>query len=165
MIVAFTGHRPSKLGCGYGPSTMQTMVRVAIRTLLVEKRATAVISGMALGVDQWAAEVCVELGIPFTAAVPFDGQELRWPEESQRHYCELISKSWNVHVVCPGPYAVWKMQKRNEWMVDHCEVLFAIWDGSPGGTANCVRYAEEVGRTRWLVDPRQLRLARPEEIQ
>ncbi len=164
MIVAFTGHRPQKLG-GYGPSTMQTMVRVAVRTLLVEKGATAAISGMALGVDQWAAEVCVELGIPFTAAVPFVGQESQWPEESQRHYQLLLQRAYNVVVVSPGPYHPWKLQRRNEWMVDNCDVLLAFWDGSPGGTANCVRYAEEVRRTRWLVDPRQLRLARPEEIQ
>lgn len=183
MIVAFTGHRPEKLG-GYGPSPTQDRVRQAIRDLLEnvgyhtcdcgrsrwgrmsdlcscgEMRcgtvsyATETISGMALGVDQWAAEICVELGVPFTAAVPFVGQESRWPEESQRRYQLLLQKAYNVVVVSPGGYHPWKMQARNEWMVDRCDLLVAFWDGSGGGTANCVEYAQRVGRQIWRVDPR-----------
>ena len=33
------------------------------------------------------------------------------------------------------------MQKRNEWIVDNSLRLLALWDGSKGGTANCVTYA------------------------
>ena len=153
MIVAFTGHR--KLG-GYGPSPIQTAVRAAIKTLLVEHDVNEAVSGMALGVDQWAAEVCIELSIPFTAAVPFDGQEWRWPSAAQLRYRELIAKAWHVQVVCPGEYAAWKMQRRNEWMVNNSDTLLAVWDGSSGGTANCVQYAREVGREIWHVDPNRL---------
>lgn len=113
------------------------------------------ISGMALGVDQWFAETCIVLGIPFTAAVPCDDQERLWPEESQRHYRELLAKAHHVRVVSPGPYAPWKMQARNEFMVNECDVLLAVWDGSSGGTANCVKYAEKVGKPVWRIDPRR----------
>ncbi len=37
-------------------------------------------------------------------------------------------------------------QRRNEFMVDASDALAAFFDGSPGGTANCVRYARSVGR-------------------
>jgi uncharacterized phage-like protein YoqJ len=33
------------------------------------------------------------------------------------------------------------MQKRNEMMVDDCNLLLTLWDGSDGGTANCLGYA------------------------
>lgn len=104
------------------------------------------ISGMALGVDQWAAETCVALGIPFTAAIPFEGQESKWPWRAQRHYRELLEMAEERVVVCPGDYRPFKLQKRNEWMVDNCTLLIAVWDGSPGGTANCVRYATSIER-------------------
>lgn len=39
-----------------------------------------------------------------------------------------------------------KLQKRNEWLVDRVDTLLAVWTGRPGGTANCVRYAERVGK-------------------
>lgn len=108
---------------------------------------------MALGVDQDFAYVCVELAIPFTAAIPFVGQESRWTEDSQRFYYELLVAADDVIVVSPGGYASWKMQVRNEWMVDHCDLLIAVWDGTSGGTRNCVSYATKVGRTIRRIDP------------
>ena len=43
-------------------------------------------------------------------------------------------------MVSNGPYTSAAMQVRNEWMADHCDVLLALWNGTPGGTANCLRY-------------------------
>lgn len=144
MKVAVTGHRPNKLG-GYGPSKVQDRVRGQLRMAFEKLRATQVISGMALGVDQWAAEEALDLWIPVLAAVPFEGQQRLWPLDAQRRYRGLLSQASEIVHVCDPGYAVWKMQKRNEWMVDHCRLLVAVWDGTRGGTANCVRYAERVG--------------------
>ena len=155
MIVAFTGHRPEKLG-GYGPNPVQDRVRAEIRYVLETWRPEAAISGMALGVDQWAAEICVNMEIPFTAAVPFETQESAWPNESQQHYRDLLFKANKILVVSPGRYyAAWKMQKRNEWMVDHCDRLLAVWDGSTGGTYNCVSYARSVGKYVHVLNPKE----------
>lgn len=145
MIVAFTGHRPDKLG-GYGAhNPVRDRVKAALAdtlTRLLDPRQTNLaISGMALGFDQWAAEVCLDLRIPFIAAIPFAGQASAWPLESQRHYADLLRRALNTHVVCDGGYAAWKMSRRNEWMVDKSEHLIAAWDGTSGGTANCVAYA------------------------
>lgn len=140
MVVAFTGHRPNKLG-GYHPNPLRDFVVSALRKKLEELRPTFAISGMALGVDTWAAELCVELKIPFIAALPFEKQCEAWPEESQRRWYDLLKLAHRVHVVSPGEYAANKMQIRNRWMVDHATDLIAVWDGTPGGTANCVGYA------------------------
>ena len=156
LIVAFTGHRPQKLG-GFGESLLQMWVRVKLREALVDLQPTEAISGMALGVDQWAAEICVELGIPFIAAVPCDGQEQTWPPPSQRRYHDLLKKAAHVEIVCPGPYESWKMQRRNEWMVDNADVVIAVWDGSSGGTANCARYAQKQKKIIRRIDPKDYR--------
>ncbi|MFA5401743.1 MAG: hypothetical protein WC359_14930 [Dehalococcoidia bacterium] len=34
---------------------------------------------------------------------------------------------------------------RNQYMVDSADLVIACWDGSSGGTANCVKYAEKAG--------------------
>lgn len=150
FIVAFTGHRPDKLG-GYAvhnPMRDRLMVKLSLRLfqLRAEHPDLSCISGMALGFDQWAAGECVRLGIPFEAAVPFVGQESRWPAESQKRYHELLAKATTISVICEGDYAGWKMQRRNEWMVDHGNLLVAAWDRTPGGTANCVEYATKIGK-------------------
>lgn len=40
------------------------------------------------------------------------------------------------------------MNARNHYMVKRCDHLIGAWNGSPGGTRNCWRYAEKVGRSR-----------------
>lgn len=152
--VAVTGHRPNKLG-GYKPNPVQDRVRASIRKcILAYKEAypdLVMITGMALGVDQWVAEICIDLGVPFWAAIPFAGQELAWPKPSQDHYRKLLAKAAEVTVVCEGGYELYKMQVRNEWMVDRCRELMAVWDGTQGGTGNCVNYAQKVQKPMQVV--------------
>lgn len=144
MIICGTGHRPDKLG-GYGTAAGVRLVNLA-EDWLEENKPDKVISGMALGWDYALAAAAFNLDIPFIAAVPFEGQEWRWPSESQRNFRVLLGVAERVVYVCEPGYAPWKMQKRNEWMVDNSDQVLALWNGSSGGTANCIKYAEKVGK-------------------
>lgn len=154
MIVAFTGHRPDKLGGYKVPNPIYIHVCQQIEKTLIELKPEKVISGMALGVDQWAAYIATKLNIPFLAAIPFIGQEKAWPMASQSIYNKLLKKSAEQVIVCEGGYAANKMQIRNQWMVDNCDKLIAIWDGTPGGTGNCVNYAKSINKEIIYIDPR-----------
>lgn len=161
-IVAGTGHRPDKLWIGdysghHKLNPLRAWVRAQTRTKLLELRPIHVISGMALGFDQDLADVCVDMGIPFIAAVPCEGQDSQWPPEARHHYQKLLKLAYEVVMVTPGPYERWKMQARNEWMVDHCSDLIACFDGSQGGTAGTVNYADKLRRPIHRIDPNELR--------
>lgn len=151
-----TGHRPDKLG-GYNPSPMQDWVKENLKVVFDTLKPEAIISGMALGVDQWAAELALTMGIPFIAAVPFVGQEHMWRIECREHYHRLLGQAKETVIVCPGPYAVWKMQKRNEYMVDRGQAGCGVWDGTDGGTANCIEYALKVGKPVIQINPKDFR--------
>jgi uncharacterized phage-like protein YoqJ len=153
MIVAFTGHRPTKVGGYKIPNPMYSFVRTEIERILTELKPNKAISGVALGVDQWAAEVCITLDIPFVAAVPFRGQELYWPKESQIKYCDLLGQADKIEYVSQGGFASWKMQARNVWMVDNSDILIAVFDGSNGGTKNCFDYATAKGKKIIRINP------------
>jgi uncharacterized phage-like protein YoqJ len=157
IVIAFTGHRPPRIG-GYNvPNPIYTEIRAAINMILETYKRTCptlrVITGMAQGVDQWAAELCIELDIPFTAAIPFKGQENMWPESSKREYHRLLEKADKVVIVSEGDFSAEKMQIRNEWMVNNCTLLVAVYDGSAGGTSRAVKYAEKVGREVKRISP------------
>lgn len=142
-IVAATGHRPDKLGFGARGYTEPVRLKLVAfaRQQLEGLAPQKVISGMALGWDQAVAEAALDLGVPLLAAVPCDDQDITWPFMSRKRYRDVLSRTGvETHVVCPGPYKPWKMQARNEWMVDRASLLLALWDGSPGGTANAVGY-------------------------
>jgi len=154
MIIAFTGHRNLY---GYDLSSpAYDSLRAEIIKLLQEHKPEKCISGMALGVDQLAAEICASLGIPFIAAVPFKGQEGVWNQESKDKYAELLGKAAEVVIVCEGGYAPWKMQKRNEYMCDNADAIIAVWNGSYGGTGNCVNYAEQIKKPIYRINPDEL---------
>lgn len=140
MIVAVTGHRPDKLG-GYHDHAFHHEIKMAMVEAFLDFKTNKVVSGMAIGVDTFAVQVARTLSIPYIAAIPFKGQELRWPDSSQIYYRDCLDNAEEVVTVCEGGYAPWKMQKRNEWMVDHCDILVAVWDGTSGGTNNCINYA------------------------
>lgn len=144
MILAVTGHRPNKLG-GYRDDAYSRMLWVA-EDVIKRIRPSFVITGMALGWDQACAVAARDLGIPFVAAIPFNGQEAKWPEESRLRYYNLMLSASDIVVVSTGGYSAAKMQMRNEWMVEHCDRVLALWDGSRGGTANCVAYARKAGK-------------------
>lgn len=154
MIVAFTGHRPNKLGGFSLPNPTYIKVCQQIESTLKELKPEKVISGMALGVDQWAAYIAFKLKIPFIAAVPFLNQESKWPTSSQETYNKLIKLAAETVIVSEGAYSAVKMQTRNEWMIDHCDQVIAVWDGSNGGTGNCVNYAKSKNKSIIYIDPR-----------
>lgn len=145
MILAGTGHRPDKLG-GYSLAASAQWTGVA-EQLLQALQPERVISGMALGWDTYLARAAIRLGLPLMAAIPFNGQESRWPAESQHIYNRILDQATEVVVVCGGGYSAEKLQRRNAWMVDRCDFLLCCWDGSPGGTANCIAYARETWGT------------------
>lgn len=141
MILAATGHRPHKLG-GYEIAVAAKLHRIAVGAIS-EMKPDKIISGMALGWDQAVAEAAVFLNIPFIAAVPFVGFEMRWPSESKAMYRALLQQAERVELLESGGYAPWKLFARNKWMVDHADHMLALWDGSSGGTANTVELANK----------------------
>jgi uncharacterized phage-like protein YoqJ len=150
--LAFTGHRPDKV------AQYEGVVRLHILCTLLTMKPREVISGMALGVDTWVADAALGLGIPLVAAVPFAKQDAKWSSADRKRYRALL---WKAAIVCvvseASSYHPSQMQARNEWMVDRCGLLVAYWNGSTGGTSNCVAYARRKGRAHVLVDPTILR--------
>ena len=139
-VVAGTGHRIDKI------RDELDVVNAALESFLVEVRPSHVISGMATGFDQLLARAARDHGIPWTAAIPFPGQHLRWTDDEQRRYHELLESASDIVIVSPSYVGPWVMQVRNEWMVDKCSILASYWNGTPGGTANCLRYAKRIKR-------------------
>lgn len=154
LVVSFTGHRPDKLGGYTFPNPQAMWVIEHLYYVLDKLQPDKVITGMALGVDQWAAEVSIDLDIPFVAAIPFPGQDRTWPEESKEKYKTLLDYADEVNYLYEGGYAAWKMQARNQWMVDNSDLVIAVWDGSEGGTSNCVKYATKQKKQIIRIDPR-----------
>jgi uncharacterized phage-like protein YoqJ len=152
MIVAFTGHRPQHLSL-----PQREFAKTEISRVLRRLQPEAVISGMAPGVDIWAVEAALSLGIPFDAYVPFPGQESRWSPEVRKRYFELLGYARTKRIVSPE-FTRTAFQDRNVAMVDDCDVVIAVWNGKrSGGTYNCLKYARSVEKALLVIHLTQQR--------
>lgn len=157
MIVSITGHRPEKI------PDFDRLVE-PFTGALHDLGATGVIQGMAAGIDLWSAKVSWDNEIPFLCARPW---RTHAPRKADRELYEwALDNCYAHHFVngatsYPGP---WVYQDRNEWMVDRADHVIAFWDGSKGGTANCVKYANKVGKPVTVIDPVDLERYDPETV-
>jgi uncharacterized phage-like protein YoqJ len=147
MILGVTGHRPPRVGGYRVPNPVMTGIGDAIRADFARLAPERVLTGMALGVDQWVAWVCLEMNIPFTAVLPCEGFSTRWPSHAQDEFQHLLSLASDQILVSREVYTPGCLMQRNKWLVNNCETLYAVWNGVPdGGTYSTIRYAQRQGR-------------------
>ena len=140
--VCFTGHRPEKL----------TRQEKAIKNDLEKEIRQAVadglnvfITGMARGVDIWAAQIVLMLrdegsDVKLMCACPYEGFERGWSQDWRKQYGEILASADLVKYVCGG-YSRSCFQIRNEWMVNHAARVIAVFNGEKSGTKNTIDYA------------------------
>lgn len=163
----FTGHRPYNLGINPQNdkktfSKLLSRIEAEITDLALYGGITDFISGMALGVDTYAA-ICVlkmrdefGLGIRLVCALPCRDQYLRWSRSEQNEYRAILDKADEV-ICLEERYTDGCMIRRNEFMVNNSSVVIAVWNGLPGGTSSTVRYAKRKEKEIILIDPSKLK--------
>jgi len=178
-VVMVTGHRPQHLwGFNFLREEYKALEK-KIEEKMKELEVQVAITGMALGVDMMFAKIALKLAQVETliAAIPCAKQECKWSYESQTMYYEILKNEKTI------PYYVsmeeyngitgrMLMQNRNKWMVDTTKKykgdIIAVWKGTPGGTGNCVKYAESVGMKPILIQPqnieKELQIKKPRKI-
>lgn len=160
----FTGHRPQKLPWGFHESdprciALKNNLKKAIWQVVTRYQVTHFLTGMALGVDQWAAELVIrlketypDLGITLEAVLPCDNQADKWRRDASQRYQEILNQCDIVSPLQKG-YSPGCMERRNQYMVDHSKYIIAVWDRKPGGTAGTVRYAQSLGKAVIILAP------------
>lgn len=140
----FTGHRPEKLI--RSEAEIKKDLEAAILQAINDGFVTF-ITGMARGVDIWAAEMVLQLrkqnpNLHLITASPYEGFESRWTEDWKVRYNTVMEQADLIRYVCKG-YSKACFQIRNEWMVDRSARVIAVYNGEPGGTRNTIEYAEK----------------------
>lgn len=142
----FTGHRPEKLNMS--EQEVKRRLKIAIKQAISNGFITF-ISGMARGVDMWAAQIVLEERknneqIHLICASPYNGFESRWEPSEQKQYNDILEQANHVKFVCKC-YNRSCFQIRNQYMVDHSSLVIAVYNNMPGGTKNTIDYANKHG--------------------
>ncbi len=160
-VCSFTGHRPEKLGIYEESDEKCIILRFKLRAEIeyaISEGYTTFLTGMARGIDTWAAEAVIEYslrkngGVSLYAAVPYPGQEKSWLEWEQERYSEILRFCKGVFLVSDS-YSKNCMSKRNEFLVNHSDRLISVYDGKRGGTENTLRVAEKLQKNIRIIVP------------
>lgn len=106
-------------------------------------------SSLAIGADQLFAEVLLELRIALIAVIPMAEYEKIFPKKDRQRYLDLMSQGRRVELAGSGD-AQQSFYQAGKYIVEKCDVLFAVWDGKAshgyGGTGDIVGFARRIGR-------------------
>ncbi|WP_067923995.1 SLOG family protein [Alicyclobacillus shizuokensis] len=174
-IYAFTGHRPGRLG-GYKDNPIRRSViqflRQMIHRVVYKYKTVGFVTGGALGVDTWAADLVLEAkrraeghgkyNIHLVLCLPSTDHGRNWREEDRRKLHAHMQSADFVNFVTQGPYDGPEcLMRRNRYMVDRSDGLIAVWDGTPSGTGMIVSYAKERGVPVIAFHPNEKRIFVP----
>ena len=146
MKVAITGHRPGRLayhGLSFTISKEWRKVINWLKDKFVEENVTDVYCGMAEGCDIAAGIAAYELAnemytIKLHCILPYKNynNRIRWHYILKEAADEWVELSDEFYRGCDNV--------RDQYIVDHCDKLIAIWDGIPsGGVWSTIRKAEK----------------------
>ena len=146
----FTGHRPEKLM--RSESAIRKDLEKQIRQAVTDGL-NVFISGMARGVDIWAAQIVLKLrnegaDVKLICACPYKGFELGWSREWQQQYKEVLESADFIKYVC-ADYSRACFQIRNEWMVNHAVRVIAIFILFLDKMVNTILSCESFAGRRW----------------
>jgi hypothetical protein len=119
---------------------------------------------LARGADQVFADAVLELGGALEVVIPASDYFTGISDPVSRKRCEAYLGAAASTVTMPyessGPPAYLSASR---YLIDRCDLLLAVWDGSPatgsGGTADAVAYAHDRGRSIVVVWPEGARRA------
>ena len=160
---AFTGHRPKRFSFGYDENTaafiqLQNVLSETIEQF-IRTGITKFYTGMALGVDTWAAMAVLEKRkvyphVQLVAVLPCETQADRWSTAQRERYFDFILPECDDVITLQTGYTPSCMQERNKYLVDHSDYLLAVYDGGDSfSTAYTVQYAKAKTRTIALIKP------------
>jgi hypothetical protein len=151
MKVGVTGHQARE---GIEWSWVERVVRAE---LIKSGRIDQAFSSLAAGTDQLFAEAALHLSIPVTAVIPLEHYEQFFEGAALTDYVRLLALCDRLTLKGPTDDPDKAFFAAGTFIVDSCDLLFAVWDGEPaegfGGTADIVDYARRVHRRVLHINP------------
>ncbi|OQB24149.1 MAG: hypothetical protein BWY11_01323 [Firmicutes bacterium ADurb.Bin182] len=149
----FSGHRPEKLPWNNDEEDARCKALKARLFLAIEQAAqqgyTHFITGMAKGIDTYAAEAVLSLKtcfpeITLECAIPFSGQSKGWNSRDKARYEHILHGSDKITILS-DKYLPGCMQRRNRYLIKNSSLLIAVTTGAAGGTSQTIKIASERG--------------------
>ena len=147
--VAVVGHR--KLRGIIITQFVTAQCLTILRQAQAEHGSVIAISALAEGADSLFANAALSLDIPLEIVRPFEEFSDDFPSGPSRKFYESLRRAARHETRLPFKgRSDEAYQVAMYWIIDHSDLLVAVWDGrsaaGAGGTGDAVRYAQEKRR-------------------
>jgi hypothetical protein len=146
------------------PEIVRAYAEPTIIALLVcQPKPVIGLSSLAEGADQLFAEAVLRSGGTLHVVVPAQGYEDTFRGTARQTYHRLLAAADTMTTLEYDKPCEQAYDAAGRFIVEHCDLLIALWDGQParglGGTADAVAHARRLGREVVIIWPKGV--ARP----
>lgn len=142
LEVGVTGHRDKYFK---DPAKDEEFFKGQFRTFCenIQEKEIRLHVGGCPGVDYWAMEIAMEMGLRMDLYLPFDMDLVRAyrTKEEYDFLCKAVKYCKGKYFFATRKFNSRAYQLRNTWIVDNSEILLAYFKSKRSGTYNCVKYA------------------------
>lgn len=144
--VGVTGHRNLS---GFDAIILFEQIATELMQFKEKRELVQLFCSIAEGADQLCAQIGLALGYELICPLPFQQYREDFSGGALETYDSLLQQSVSSFTVADGMDRNTAYLSAGKYIVDHCDVLIAVWDGLPQqstcGTAAIVAYANERG--------------------
>lgn len=151
MILADGGRRKPLVCFRVGEQERKVFTQRSADFLCALNTDRTVVIGFTKGVDTWAALAVLALreknpALKLHCILPCREQADKWSASARECYRIILEQADSI-VYVNRVYRKNCMLERNRFLVDHADLLLAVYNGEQrGGTAATVRYARKTGK-------------------
>jgi uncharacterized phage-like protein YoqJ len=144
-FVAWTGHRSDIFR---DPDDARDIVHTTARNVVTQEKFEHFLVGGQRGVDTWAAQAAIALGVPFTVMLPLEAVQFTsdWSAAERVTLDSVVARASDVRIVGASHDAAAAYTERNRQLATQADLLIAIWTQlGGGGTAETIALARAAG--------------------
>lgn len=162
LACCFAGPRPQSLPFGFNEENIDCLrLKQALKEqtvyLIEDLGVTHFISGVDLGIGQYAAEIVLDLkrdyhGITLECAIPCENQAEKWTVAQRERYFSIVEH-------CDKETLIQRhktrdcIEKRKKYMVNQSNYVLTVWNRKTCGASDILSIARQMEKPVIVIDP------------
>ena len=157
----FAGPRPQSLPLGFdeenaGCLQLKQVLKEQAVYLIEALGVAHFISGVDLGVGQFAAEIVLDLKrdypeVTLECVIPCEDQAANWTIAQRDRYFSIVERC-DKETLLQHHYSKDCIRKKKEYMVKQSNYVLVVWNGKSGSSGKLLSIARTLGKIVILID-------------
>lgn len=162
ITCCFAGPQPQSLPFGLNEKStsylrLKQVLKEQVIYLIETFQVTHFISGVDLGVGQYATEIVIDLKrdypeLTLECAIPYEKQAENWTVAQRERYFSIVEHC-DKETLLQHHYTKDYMKRQKEYLINQSNYLIAVWNGKSGYICNILSFARTLKKPMIVINP------------